>query len=525
MNNFSYLKKYLRKNHYYDLEEEILVQLESHPNFPSLYAIVDTFSVLEIENIAIKTEKDEFDNLPENFIAVVNSDTGKETVFTEKSGDKIRIEFSNGFKKTISKSEFFDIWTGIIVAIEKKENDRKINFSGKYNEIVALLFCLSILVIILKNKEHLILASGYYLSVIIGLIISVFLIREEIGIHNESISKICNVNEKTSCKEVLSSKGAKIKGEISLSDISLVYFLSISVLNLFSAFENNLNSYACLAFLSIPIVFYSVFYQYFVLKKWCVLCLGIVSVLLFQAVLVLYSTSGTENLVSIFDLIFFVFLMSTILVIWLKFKTLFKNNNELKRKEIKYNQLKRNEVVFNALLQKSRQIETTNLDEIKTFTLGQYDAPLTLYAILSASCGHCHSAYENIVKLIGKNPDEIKAKIIFNVNIENENNPTNKVYHLATLFYFNDEEEKAKEALEDWHIKKMTLEKWSAKWGTTDDLFSKAIIAEQYNWCYSNDLLFTPAIVINGSLLSKEYQIIELNYFFESLIENKNVSL
>jgi hypothetical protein len=75
MNNFTYLKKYLNKNQYYSLEDEILVQVEAHPNYPSLFAIIDTFDFLKIGNIAATVEKEEFRDLPNMFLSVVNSDT------------------------------------------------------------------------------------------------------------------------------------------------------------------------------------------------------------------------------------------------------------------------------------------------------------------------------------------------------------------------------------------------------------------------------------------------------------------
>jgi uncharacterized membrane protein/protein-disulfide isomerase len=525
MSNFSYLKKYFRKNHYYDLEDEILIQLESHPNFPSLYSIIDTFNFLEIENVAVKVEKEELENLPDNFISVVDSDTGKETVLTEKLQHKIRIEFSNGFKKVISEVEFLKIWTGIVVVIEKNEIGNKRSFSGKNNFIAGILFFFSLLLVFLNNSAHLIFALWYYLSTITGFIIGVFLIREEIGIHNESVSKICNVSEKTSCKAVLSSKGAKIFGDISLSDMAVIYFLAITFLSLFSAFENDFIVYAGLALLSIPVLVYSIGYQFFVLKKWCVLCLGIVTVLLFQITLILSFWTKYDYTFNKISTILFVLISGLAIMGWLKFKELFKKNIALKKTEVKYNQLKRKELVFNALLKDSQQVDTESIDELKAVSIGKIDAPITVYALLSASCGHCHSAFENITKLIRKNPNEIKAKLLFNVNIKNENNPNNKIYHQVAHYYFNDQPEKAEDALKDWHIKKVALEKWIAKWGSSDDILAEEIIQEQYNWCHSNNLLFAPAIIINGNVLPKEYQINELNYFLENLIETKKAAL
>ena len=255
MDNFNYLKKYLRKNFYYKLEDEILIQIESHPNYPSLYAIIDTLNFFEIENLAAKIEKEELENLPHSFLSVVDSDTGKEIVFTEKNKNHITIEFSNGFKKKISKEEYLKIWTGIIVAIEANpiiNENQLLSSYKKYNAIIGGTFVLSTILFFLINKVDLITGIFYYLLLLTGLIISFFLVREEMGLYNDSVSKICNATEKTSCKDVMSSNGAKIFKNVSLSDISILYFSSLTLFFVFTPFDSNSFIYSIIGIFSLP---------------------------------------------------------------------------------------------------------------------------------------------------------------------------------------------------------------------------------------------------------------------------------
>ena len=527
MTNFNYLKKYLRKNKYYDLEDGFLIQLESHPNFPSLYAIIDTFNFFEVENLAVKIENKELENLPDSFLSVVDSDTGKEVVLTEKNKKNISIAFSNGFKKKISKDEYLKIWTGIIVAIEANPiNESQLFSSNKNNYVImAGVFTLSLILVFLENQQNLILATFYYLLLLTGLIISYFLVREEMGLVNDSISKICNVTDKTSCKDVMSSNGAKVFKNVSLSDISILYFSSLTLFFALTSFDSNSFIYSIIGIFSIPIILYSIYYQGFIVKKWCVLCLGIDAVLLLQLLIILFNFSLVLNTTPINSFFSGILIVTLFYYSGYELKNRIQKISKYKISELQYQKLKRNYLVFNTLLQNNQKIEEERLDSLTTIIIGKIESPITLFLVLSASCGHCHTAYEKAIKLVRKNPNEIKIKLIFNINIENTENPNNIIYKQASNYYWSGEVQKAITSLNDWHIERMDLEKWKSKWESNQLDYSKSMIPNQYNWCLENAIHFTPAIILNGHILPKEYQINDLNYFIDELIEEKTLVL
>jgi uncharacterized membrane protein len=527
MNNFTYLKKYLRKNFYYNLEDEILMQLESHPNFPSLFAIIDTFEFLGIENVAAKIEKEELQNLPNIFLSVVDSDTGKEIVFTEKNKNKITIQFSNGFKKMISKEEYLKIWTGIIVAIETNPINESQLFSSnkKYYVIMGGVFALSTVLLFLINKENLITTIFYYLLLLIGLVISYFLVGEEMGLHNDSISKICNVTEKTSCKDVMSSKGAKVFKNVSLSDISILYFSSLTLFFVLTSFALNSSIYSIIGIISLPVILYSIYYQGFIVKKWCLLCLGVDAVLLLQLIVISFNFSLELNSTVIISFFSGILIVALFYYLGYEFKSRVLKTNKNGNTELQYQKLKRNYFVFNALLKNNQKIDDDQLNSLKTVVIGKIESPISLFLVISASCGHCHAVYEKAIKLVKKNPNEIKIKLLFNINIENEENPNNLVYKQASSYYWSGEVHKAISSLDDWHIDKLDLEKWKSKWENNHLEYSTKMIPNQYNWCIENDIQFTPAIILNGHIMPKEYQINDLNYFIDELIEEKTLVL
>jgi uncharacterized membrane protein len=524
MNNFTYLKKYLRKNHYYNLEDEILIQLESHPNFPSLFAIIDTFDFLGIGNVAVTVEKkEELQNLPNIFLSVVDSDTGKEIVFTEKHKNKVTIQFSNGFKKNISKEEYLEIWTGIIVAIDENPiNERQLFFSNKNSYVIIGGFItLSLILLFLGNKESLVLTIIYYLLLLTGFVISVFLVREEMGLHNDSISKICNATEKTSCKDVLSSNGAKVFKNMSLSDISILYFSSLTLFFVLNSFAVNNTIYSIIGVLSLPVILYSVYYQWVVVKKWCVLCLGIDVVLLLQLMIISFNFSLELNSTAIISFFSGTFIVLLLFYLGYEFKNRVLKTSKDEGVELQHHKLKRNHLVFNALLKNNQKIDEEHLDTLKTIVIGKIESPIALFLVLSASCGHCHTAYEKAIKLVRKNPNEIKIQLLFNINIENTENPNNLIYKQAYGYYWSGEVHKAIDSLNDWHIERIDLEKWKCKWEKNHLEYPSIIIKNQYNWCLENDIHYTPAIILNGHIIPKEYQINDLNYFIDELIEEK----
>lgn len=527
MNNFNYLKKYLRENKYYNLEDGFLMQLESHPNFPSLYAIIETFNFFEVKNLAVKIEKEELENLPNYFLSVVDSDTGKEIVFTEKHKNKVTIQFSNGFKKNISREEYLKVWTGIIVAIEENPIKESQLFSSnkKHYVIAGGVFMLSLVLLFLENKDNLILASIYYLLLLTGFVISVFLVREEMGLHNDSISKICNATEKTSCKDVLSSNGAKVFKNVSLSDISILYFSSLILFFILNSFDLNNSIYSIIGIFSLPIILYSIYYQGFIVKKWCLFCLGIDAVLLLQLMVISFNFSLELNSTAISSFFSGAFIVTLFYYLGYEFKNRVLKISKDEDIELQHHKLKRNYFVFNTLLKNNQKIEEEHLDSLKTIIIGKIESPITLFLVLSASCGHCHTAYEKAMKLVRKNPNEIKIKLLFNINIENTENPNNLIYKEASRYYWSGEVHKAIASLNDWHIEKLDLEKWKCKWENSHLGYSSKMIPNQYNWCLENAIHYTPAIILNGHILPKEYQINELNYFINELIEEKTLVL
>ncbi len=96
------VKKYLHQNQLSDVIDDFEDIFQSHPNYPSLYAITDTLNSLSIENIAIKIPKEQIEELPSIFLAFYDD----HLVLVNKSNEKISVENDAFEKKQVSYSDF-----------------------------------------------------------------------------------------------------------------------------------------------------------------------------------------------------------------------------------------------------------------------------------------------------------------------------------------------------------------------------------------------------------------------------------
>lgn len=185
-----------------------------------------------------------------------------------------------------------------------------------------------------------------------------------------------------------------------------------------------------------------------------------------------------------------------------------------------HKRFKRNFKVFKSFSKKATMQE--GFDELNGIQYGDSNAPISITLFLSPSCGHCHKAFQDSKDLFEKNKKNINLQILFNVNPENSNNEYLSV--VETLLALNaSNKDMAKEALEDWHIKKISLIEWKEKWSLSSyDMIVNNQMMKQYDWCFANDFNFTPVKIVNGELFPNEYELNDIKYFINDFEEETN---
>lgn len=507
------ISQYLLQNKYESSYfDEFKENYLSHPNYPTLYAVTDSLELSGIENVTATIPKEQLINLPENFIASLYVENQAEFVLVNKTQTEIFYENQKGKTIKTSFEEFNKTWDGLILAIGENEKPQSQTKISKQNILTILGFVLLVLFgISMWLQPFGLIPFLYQLLSVTGFFTSVFILQEELGNPNSIVSKVCNGTDNTvSCNSVINSKQGKLPLGISFSDLPIVFF-GVSFLGM--TFNYDFHFLVCLlSMLALPIVFYSIYLQKFVLKKWCVLCLIISTIVILQAILFVFTPK-------VFDwktTLVFVSLFVVSFVLWLPLKKTLKQKNTLSTENNELKRFKKNFNIFELLLNKS---EVTSTNHLQGIQIGNQNAPVLLELFVSPSCGFCYKAYKECTELLEKQKEKIQLKVYFNLNLDNSDNPYLTVAKNIMQYY---QETENTEPLNDWYLNEVPLEKWKQKWEkgniTTE---TEQIIQEHFEYCTQNNLNYAPVVLVNGKLLPNEYSINELKYFISDLEEKQ----
>jgi len=259
--------------------DELELQLFSHPYTPSftpsLYAISETLTFLNIQNLAAQIGHEQLDQLPDNFIAFIKPEK-QAPYFAHIRRDGEQVYFV-GKNEVMQKEAFFEVWDGIILLAEQEESAQK----SKKSEVPWILLLLLALTTLLLWPNY--LAILFSIVGFAGLYIS----REIFHVTNDRGSylaqKVCGTEQQSGCNKVLKSQDYYIKG-FSLNDFLFSFLLSAVVFTLFNrGFSSVLVGIYAIAFIGI---IGTISIQAFILKTWCRLCLLSSAIILAQIILI-----------------------------------------------------------------------------------------------------------------------------------------------------------------------------------------------------------------------------------------------
>lgn len=526
---FHLVRAYLKKENITINFEELKFQLLSHPSYPGLHSITGVLSHFNIDHGAYEVPKDQetLQHLPNNFITLTSNNGQFIWVTKDKRKNRFKINYGNNKSKTVTSQEFLDQWESIVLALD---TDGKVHPKKEAStKIFKWVFLISAVLIVgsffptdagLSKLVHFMLSA-------IGILISILIVNHELGFHSVLVDKFCTTTKFTDCQSILNSNGAMVTKFLKLSDLCLIYFVSLILLGLnTSLFIGTYSSLFLISFLALPVVVYSVFYQGFVIKKWCPLCLMVVSVLLAQSTVSIFTmnrilTDGIalKGLLAIF----LVFICIT--SFWILAKPYLLEWFDLKKQKIEYHRFRRNFDLFRALLLKEKPTNTALESKVENeIMLGNRKAFLNIVVVTNPSCYYCSSAHGEIEKILEKNANDISVTIRF-CALKKKDGSYLVAERLLEMHNGEFPPDQFKESLREAYRTNMEIEKWLLKWGKPSSKSYRSVLSEQEKWCSTNGINFTPAILINGRLYPKEYKRTDLSYFMEEwveLVESKN---
>lgn len=522
---FYILKTFLRKQGLETDFNELEFQLLSHPSYPSLHSVTGVLNHFGIDNLALKVpiDKNILKQLPKIFITLTKKD---QFLVVIKEGDWVSTISHDRRRDKLSINKFLEAWSGVVVVIEEGDNKslKKASKSKAHGVVYLITMCVVLGSFFFQGPTA--FQISHFLFSIVGLAISLLIVRHELGLNARILQKVCSAGEAMSCDAVLNSKGATIFGWFKLSDGSFVYFLGLVLSwNLLLNFQKDDFPIALLTVLALPVTVYSIYYQIFVVKKWCPLCLGIVLVLWMQACTLYFFEESLLTLdVNSTSILMLLFGFLVAFAFWLFSKPLLMKQIELKTLSISHNKFKRNYALFDALLSKNGRMET-HIAEIhdKEINVGHIDTPIELLIVTNPLCFYCKSAHHDLEELLRTNHSNFRILIRFNVSIQDKENLAYKVACRLLDLYSMESEETVLKALHEVYLDNADLNRWLSQWGEVNDISYAYVLERQQQWCHDNGINFTPAVLINGREFPKEYDRSDIIYFIEDILEETKI--
>lgn len=525
-NDFKYIFQYLEKEKVYINKAEFEYQIQSHPDYPTFLAVSDTLTFFNIANGVLSVGIAEIELLPDRFVALLEIDKGQpQFFFIEKKGDSY---FYSPNKTPIAllRHELELLWKNTVLLIEKPdaENDSPA-VTDKTYWVLPSLAVLLLLGILLQLKS--IWSDKIFLVLpVVGTFFSFVALKDLFNYKSGLMESFCNMTTTESCEKVVGSTKWKIFETVSFTDLSLIFFCYQFISLLLFLFMENTETYfgtqKILLSVALPVLFISLYYQKFVEKMWCPICLAIISVVLLEFGYVWFYYTLPFNF-TVQAVLISAFVFVTVAVIWFSLKKLLKKQKELKEFHITGNRFKRNYEVFkNNLL--ASEIPVNKEIQTGSIILGNREAPLKIIVVTSPFCSFCSEVHTVMEEILSKHSGLVRFDIRFNFNEINSDAKSQRVHHKLLAIYYHYGEKVFRNVLHDWFANfdrkdETILDRPGIL--TQEDINIPEILKEQFLWNQANDLAYTPSLFINGYIFPKHYERKDLLYFVLELSEDE----
>ncbi len=429
----------------------------------SLQSIKQVLQTYKISTLPVELGTLQLQEIPYPAIAQIRNKDREFFVILQKIENET-ITYIHTEKGIITEAitDFAKLWTGVTLLIEKNENSAEPNYKeNKKQEIIEnlrlplLLLVLGLVVGYQAMQFTNMLNFVWLATKLVGTILSVLLLWQSLE-KNSLIAKLCSFNKKTDCNSLLTSPAATLFGVVSWAEIGFFYFCGSLCWLLF--FNTNLLIFNILAYLSLPFVAWSVWYQWKIAKVWCPLCLGVAGVLAIETSLSLF-TSENETVAIIISqgFIFFSFFMTFFMVsvIYFFLKPFFVSATKVPKLQKELAIFKNNFDIFKNLLHQQKHINQEILPQ--QIILGNVEAPLTLVFVTNPDCPPCKAAKPKVDALLEQFSEELKV-VMVHTNVDK-------------------------------------------------------------TWCNENQISFTPTFFIAGYQLPELYKVEDLQYFIAEMVE------
>ncbi len=430
---------------------------------------------------------------------------GEFVILTQVSESEVIMLSSKSQPVSVNREEFDKKWDGIALiprlTAQSREPDYKIHRKAELkNRLIKLSFGLiiAIMTCLFACQSSHALEWGWWSILatnILGCVVSTFLLQNQLDIHTTLSERICGLVKSGDCDSVTHSSGANLFGIFKLSEVGFSFFITNLVA--LTIYSQAIPILAIISYLVLPFSFWSVWYQKFRAKKWCVLCLCVLLTMWIQAILYCFSGIIAEYSVNILTLSITCFMYLFFYLAVNIFMNILADKKESEHWQYDLINLKSQDEVLSAYFQDSKYIDG---EAGSGLVFGNPQSPVEITVFSNPYCSPCAAMHEKLKDTPG---DLAKVRYILtyfdeNLSIINRN---------IIAAYQQLGAEKTWEILNQWHLKgseegETFFEKYNLN-PDTPEVWSE--FHKQQEWNKNHVLSGTPKVFINGRVITWPY--------------------
>jgi protein-disulfide isomerase len=487
-------------------------EIERHPYFPSLLSMSEFLKIWKVKNICARLNESQFKDIV--FPAITKVDDLGFVVLKEVKANQIIYSSISG-EITQNFSDFFKVWSGVVLMVEPTAKSGEPNYASNLRleilEQVRRAAVLSITALLFFSLcwvwPSFVLP---FLIITCALCLSGTLFMQALGQETTLGQAVCKSGTSTDCNKVINSKLAKVYGDISLAEIAFVFFVSLLSVQITSLVNNQGHNFlpGWLSFASVPVAVFSIYYQWRVLKTWCLLCLGVVACIWglagFYGYHIQHWSYGWPALQA------FGVGVAVPILLWFLVRTSIIQAARVPSLEKGLNKFRKSLSVFEALTAQKHELQPEPY--LGDLELGNKEADSVITIVTNPTCGPCVRAHQFIENWLEEHGANLKVIIRFAVNPADTGVSGTVAKYLVSLGLDGDDRLQA--ALHAWYaIEKPKLQDWQNRFACEIHPETHERLAQHSNWCRANLINATPTIFFNGRQIPEEFSLSDFEYF------------
>ncbi|RZJ91798.1 MAG: hypothetical protein EOO20_04050 [Chryseobacterium sp.] len=496
-------------------KEYVRDEIVTHQDYPSLTALTDFLDSGSMKYLAVEGSQDYLSAFQYPLLAHIDVPGEQYMRIIETEDD------------WHSHPGLLQNWSGIVLMPTDErqwynDDHQEVHKKARQMSIVFISICILMFVSLFIMSRLTIDLYNIWFSLlsILGVAFGLVLFVTELGFQNHIVKQVCGALSDDGCEKVLNSRYASGFLGITPADLTLLYFSSQYVF-LFICIFSGVNSSLSfvLSYIGIFPAVWSIYTQSVLIKKWCVLCLGVVTILILQFVLVQFYPPIFLDFKEI--LIFMAVLLLLLLILY-PIKALLKTIISNKKSLLELKKFKSDPGLFLYEWEKGISVDTEYWDN--EIIIGEPKAPIRVTIACNPYCDPCAQAHFEMEKIMERYPANVCLQIKF-LSFNFSNNPLAQKIDEANSLILNtliklDDSLEVKKAVDDW-FRVMDISQWKKRWRQDDSIDVAPLLSRHFNWISTNQITYTPTIFINGKKLPGLYALKDfaamipglLNYF------------